>query len=217
MLGKGTDKGLVDLVNACALTSPIEGCFADTVVLLNIAQRMKEAGLVMVDGPCDDKENIWSDIVEGIGECLDLPQQDCACPFTAQHSSLSTDSSPQITVSSTVTKGATLISLEDKTFPLSHVFDTELQNRNFIIDDKGQQFFLLKKPDEQIFSDDQSGLPLCAPQKKIFKICVRSEQRLPIIDSGTGKHALKNLEYKFAVQFGLPHLLGQQSAPAQQP
>ena len=129
VLGREKEKGLVDLIREC--TGDSDECSAAAVLEINKREDMKSAGLTMIDGPCDQRENIWSDAVEGIGACLALAKDGCACPVTLSRSAQVQDNSDDgaddpITIIAEKEDGSTAISLDDRTLPLRFSLDSEI-------------------------------------------------------------------------------------------
>lgn len=207
VLGKGTDKGLIDLVGECKSGKPIDECLAEAAKEINLRKEMADAGLKIYDGPCDERENVWGDMAEGIGECISSSaksssQQDCACPFTVRHSILAANPE-EVSVALKKELGTTFVSLETNSLTLNYALDAEVSDKEFTFSEPESRLFLLRRSSAipEVSAED-GGLSHCPAARDAVKVCVRSSKKFPVFDEQSQKTVLKPVDYKFAMRFG---------------
>ncbi|MBU0535953.1 MAG: N-acetylmuramoyl-L-alanine amidase, partial [Nanoarchaeota archaeon] len=126
--GYGTAKGLIDMVGECEKSGKkIEECVAESVKAVNERSEMKDEGLTMFNGPCDPKENLWSDFVEDFGDCVETDQCCCYCPITLNQAEQSDfDKKVNIKIEA---GGGTNIILDEPDIKKSYKFDTTANSK----------------------------------------------------------------------------------------
>ncbi|MBD3313291.1 hypothetical protein GF345_02515, partial [Candidatus Woesearchaeota archaeon] len=128
--GHGSVKGMIDMVAECeAGGKDVEACVSDAVKAVNERAEMKNRGLEMYNGPCNPKENLWSDLVEGMGDCIDADQTNCYCEIRlekAEQASLLSASTANIKVE---TDGDTKISLEESNIKRYYTFSKKVNSK----------------------------------------------------------------------------------------
>ncbi|MCX8147255.1 MAG: lytic transglycosylase domain-containing protein, partial [Candidatus Woesearchaeota archaeon] len=119
-LGYGNNKGVLDLVAECEKKDEkknVEECVKEAVIEVNEREEMKSNGLVLFNGPCNAKENIWSDFIEDFGDCLENKEDNCYCEISLNQSE-QTAFKDEIRIKVEKNQG-TVIKLDDKDNPLS--------------------------------------------------------------------------------------------------
>ena len=199
--GYGQNKGILDLVAECErLGTEIESCVAGAVEEVNKRVEMQNSKLEMFNGPCDPEENLWSDFVEDFGDCLDNTEDNCYCEITVDGAAQS-DFKDKVNIKADK-DGGTKISLEGKEGSLIYEFDNEIgESSKFAIEDGKGKFYLRKEGKSSYLEENVPKTRACSIQKREYKFCVKSENRLPYYDPTKKKTEYKSLEYKFAIEF----------------
>jgi len=192
--------GLINLIFNCKKNNPVEECVSEAVRTVNDKDIMKSHKLVMFDGPCNPKENLWSDFVESFGRCSESGDVNCSCAIRLNQAEQNQEAKTMI-IKAEPSGDTTKISLEDEEISLSRTVNKKLASaKSFTVDSNEAVYYVLKKASGMEFADSAT-LPSCSLPAKDYKICVRSENNLLYYDRKINRIYPKNVEYKFALEF----------------
>lgn len=195
--GDAGSSGMNDMVAGCRNKGNDESdCVGSAIEEINSREKMKSAGLKMFNGPCDPKENLWSDFVEGFGRCIGSPDNECGCAIRIKQAeqNIFTES---IKIKIEPTADGTSISTD--TPKLSETFSIKSEQKEIDISD-GSTYYIMKTAQGIKFVDKQPE-KLCSLPKTQHKICVMSDKKLLFYDNVIKNAYLKNVIYKFAIGF----------------
>lgn len=187
--GYSEKKGMLDISADCERSgNNLDKCVSGAVSEINQRQEMKDAGLTMFNGPCNPKENLWSDFVEGFGDCAGNEEDGCYCeiPLNLPDQSGFKD---EIKIKAEKDGQGTKISL-DGNAALSYGFDSAIEKDGTFTVKDGKGLFYAKKQDNKmsISETKPDNTNDCGLEKREFKFCVLSNNG-------------KKLQYEFAIGF----------------
>lgn len=195
--GDAGSSGMNDIVTNCRNKENDESdCVGSAIEEINNREKMKSAGLKMFNGPCDPKENLWSDFVEGFGRCIDSADNECGCAISIRQPEQN-KFTESIRIKIEPVADGTVISTESP--KLSETFSIKSEGKEIEASD-GSTYYIMKTVQGVKFVDQQPQ-KLCSLPKKQHKICVVSGTKLPFYDNSIKNAYLKNIVYKFAIGF----------------
>ncbi|MCX6706738.1 MAG: hypothetical protein NT001_01200, partial [Candidatus Woesearchaeota archaeon] len=214
--GYGGNKGVLDLVADCERSdssssapgslpaSNLGECVNSAVNTVNSRQEMKDSNLLMFNGPCDPRENLLSDFIEGFGDCSKSEDDDCYCEINLEQSG-QPDFKEDVEINVKKEGSGTIISLANIGKDVvkntgniwSYSFDNALKEEKTLSVKGGKGTLYVKKETGttstmSVSDKAPENTKKCGVEKRKFKFCVQQAKE------GKGNAPLN---YDFALEF----------------
>jgi len=217
------ENGFVQEVEKCEKTgNPLQVCVSATVDVINkkIFEPLKikqEVNFELVDGPCNNEENIKSDFLEYYAACSESSDTNCICAIPLKQAAQNDASPVTIELLPDETKQSlprprqgidqSLAEIPAKIIRQSSANPQITQEKITISineHEREKTIYFYKSADGLSYLNENPAQtqPICKISKRTFKVCARRlDREYTVFDENTGITAARPIEYKFALTF----------------